>query len=202
MSRAMSGSSSMIRTVVRICSEISRPARSMRSAAFSSEQSMICAISVGPEQLDSAQKERHPRLKRDGRKISARSTFIDEERRVDMGVEGYVAPAAQEQFVEGDFGIEVGVETIGDPPKSPRAWPRHRRRPPPAFRTTRAQIGAKTECAARWRPRWTCRCSCREKFKWRSGLVHRQSRQLQALPFPVVKHGPRRAPGKIVDPEQ
>jgi hypothetical protein len=23
---------------------------------------------------------------------------------------------------------------------------------------------------------------------------------LQALPFPVVKHGPRRAPGKIVDP--
>ena len=37
----------MINTVVRICDEISRPARSMSSSASCSERSRVCPISFG-----------------------------------------------------------------------------------------------------------------------------------------------------------
>src|SRR3984885_8592769 len=64
------------------------------------------------KRLHGAEQEGDARLKRDRGEVPVCAAFIAKSREIDLTVEGYIAPTAQKQLVEGDFRIEFRVETI------------------------------------------------------------------------------------------
>ena len=190
MSRAMSGSSSMIRTDrPNLFGDFASRALDKVGRLF------LRAINdlrdfARPERLRQRSEGRPCAAQARWRRDSCSRRFHRRKGESTWALRGTLRQAAQEQLIESDFRFELGVETLGI-----RQNLLERGRDIGVARRLRsAQRARKStqerECAARWRPRSTCRCSSSSGVQMAlAGLVHRQSRQLQALPFSVVKMG-------------